>query len=169
MCSVKKNWSCSPLIFQISEFKGLSLVLISRVGQRPWEWKNGYLRDTQSELIGGKMVFGKNEGKRKKKEGDNPVAAEAKPVDPKPETPKRQDFFRLVEFWHSLYDVDFCRSKIYAQRKFAQGSNTSGFVTPNTTPVKEKEKTPSPVVLTESPHKKPTPRDFLTFLCYRGA
>ena len=56
--------------------------------------------------------------------------------------------------------LSFCyfRTKIHAQRKFAQGSLPS---TPNTTPNKAKM---SPLCLP----KRAKTEDFLTFLCLRG-
>ncbi|KAL3284745.1 hypothetical protein HHI36_018890 [Cryptolaemus montrouzieri] len=63
------------------------------------------------------------------------------------------------------------RTKVHAQRKFAQGSNVNS---PVITPVKEFEKTdrssldltPEPVELL--PIRRPNTEDFLTFLCFRG-
>lgn len=59
------------------------------------------------------------------------------------------------------------RTKVQAQRKFAQGSNVNS---PVLTPVKELEKSekviPEPIELL--PMKRPNTEDFLTFLCFRG-
>ncbi|KRT81053.1 hypothetical protein AMK59_5177, partial [Oryctes borbonicus] len=62
------------------------------------------------------------------------------------------------------------RTKVHAQRKFAQGSNVSS---PVITPVKEierqersKDVLPEPIELL--PMKRPNTEDFLTFLCFRG-
>ncbi|XP_075229999.1 jumonji, AT rich interactive domain 2 [Lycorma delicatula] len=59
------------------------------------------------------------------------------------------------------------RTKVHAQRKFAQGS--SNLTSPALTPVKDKVKvngiTPPSDVL---PVKRPNTEDFLTFLCFRG-
>ncbi|KAK9499882.1 hypothetical protein O3M35_002830 [Rhynocoris fuscipes] len=60
------------------------------------------------------------------------------------------------------------RTKVHAQRKFAQGS---GMNSPVMTPVKDKEKvkvngtSSSPELL---PSKRPRTEDFLTYLCFRG-
>lgn len=60
------------------------------------------------------------------------------------------------------------RTKVHAQRKFAQGSNLNS---PHLTPVKDKDKvkvngnvTPTELL----PAKRPNTEDFLTFLCFRG-
>ncbi|CAH0546772.1 unnamed protein product [Brassicogethes aeneus] len=61
------------------------------------------------------------------------------------------------------------RTKVHAQRKFAQGSNVNS---PVMTPIKELESErpinvlPEPVELL--PIKRPNTEDFLTFLCFRG-
>lgn len=62
------------------------------------------------------------------------------------------------------------RTKVQAQRKFAQGSNVSS---PVLTPVEEldaatdrKDALPEPIELV--PMKRPNTEDFLTFLCFRG-
>lgn len=62
------------------------------------------------------------------------------------------------------------RTKVHAQRKFAQGSNVNS---PVITPIKELESEipkidvlPEPVELL--PIKRPNTEDFLTFLCFRG-
>ncbi|RZB40653.1 JmjN and/or zf-C5HC2 domain containing protein [Asbolus verrucosus] len=67
-----------------------------------------------------------------------------------------------------LLDDSPKRTKVHAQRKFAQGSNVNS---PVITPVKEIEKQeidvlPEPVELL--PIKRPNTEDFLTFLCFRG-
>ncbi|XP_012286667.1 protein Jumonji [Orussus abietinus] len=86
------------------------------------------------------MVLSRND-KRKRKEGDLVDL-----MGPLSESPKR--------------------TKVHAQRKFAQGSAT--VFSPTHTPVKEKEKT-KPAVITELiTHKRPNTEDFLTFLCFRG-
>lgn len=67
--------------------------------------------------------------------------------------------------------VCFCRTKVHAQRKFAQGSSMSS---PVITPIKELERqertkpevVPEPTELL--PIKRPNTEDFLTFLCFRG-
>lgn len=84
------------------------------------------------------MVFSRSEVKRRSKESHDPMG----------DNPKR--------------------TKVHAQRKFAQGS---GMNSPIMTPIKEKEKTkpngtPSPAELL--PSKRPTTEDFLSFLCFRG-
>ncbi|XP_047114096.1 uncharacterized protein LOC124794633 [Schistocerca piceifrons] len=61
------------------------------------------------------------------------------------------------------------RTKVHAQRKFAQGS--SNLSSPALTPVKDKDKVKSngTVVSPELiPSKRPKTEDFLTFLCFRG-
>jgi len=86
------------------------------------------------------MVLNRND-KRKRKEGDLVDLME-----PLSESPKR--------------------TKIHAQRKFAQGATTVFNVSP--TPVKDKEKA-KPTTITELiTHKRPNTEDFLTFLCFRG-
>ncbi|XP_069701736.1 uncharacterized protein Jarid2 [Periplaneta americana] len=61
------------------------------------------------------------------------------------------------------------RTKVHAQRKFAQGS--SNMSSPALTPVKDKDKVKnngtvlSPELI---PTKRPKTEDFLTFLCFRG-
>ncbi|XP_059478000.1 protein Jumonji isoform X2 [Neocloeon triangulifer] len=61
------------------------------------------------------------------------------------------------------------RTKVHAQRKFAQGSSLSS---PSLTPVKDKTKAnglvPEPVA-EMLPAKRPKTTDFLTFLCLRGS
>uniref|UniRef100_A0A1B6DLJ6 Uncharacterized protein n=1 Tax=Clastoptera arizonana TaxID=38151 RepID=A0A1B6DLJ6_9HEMI len=60
------------------------------------------------------------------------------------------------------------RTKVHAQRKFAQGSNLN---TPVLTPVKDKDKSKvnGTVVSTQLlPTKRPNTEDFLNFLCFRG-
>lgn len=65
--------------------------------------------------------------------------------------------------------VFFLRTKVHAQRKFAQGSNVNS---PAITPVKEIEQQDLDVKRSESlellPIKRPNTEDFLTFLCFRG-
>ncbi|EFN64929.1 Protein Jumonji [Camponotus floridanus] len=86
------------------------------------------------------MVLNRND-KRKKKEGD------------------------LVDLMEPLSGSPK-RTKVHAQRKFAQGANTVFNTSP--TPVKDKEKT-NPATITELiTHKRPNTEDFLTFLCFRG-
>ncbi|KAG7189604.1 hypothetical protein KM043_017288 [Ampulex compressa] len=86
------------------------------------------------------MVLSRND-KRKRKEGDLVDLME-----PLSESPKR--------------------TKVHAQRKFAQGATT--VFNPSHTPIKDKEKT-KPAVITELiTHKRPNTEDFLTYLCYRG-
>ncbi|KAF5283535.1 hypothetical protein FQA39_LY17315 [Lamprigera yunnana] len=71
----------------------------------------------------------------------------------------------------NLLDEEPKRTKVHAQRKFAQGSNVSS---PVITPVKEIEKQdkqrlevlPEPQELL--PISRPHTEDFLTFLCFRG-
>ncbi|KAI4471837.1 lysine-specific demethylase [Holotrichia oblita] len=70
----------------------------------------------------------------------------------------------------SMLDESPKRTKVHAQRKFAQGSNVSS---PVITPVKEIERQernrdvlPEPIELL--PMKRPNTEDFLTFLCFRG-
>ncbi|CAB3362180.1 Hypothetical predicted protein [Cloeon dipterum] len=61
------------------------------------------------------------------------------------------------------------RTKVHAQRKFAQGSSLSS---PALTPVKDKSKAngSAPEPLAEMiPAKRPKTTDFLTFLCLRGS
>lgn len=63
----------------------------------------------------------------------------------------------------------FYRTKVHAQRKFAQGSSMSS---PVITPIKEierQERTKTPEPAAELlPIKRPNTEDFLTFLCFRG-
>ncbi|XP_014487051.1 PREDICTED: uncharacterized protein LOC106750918 isoform X2 [Dinoponera quadriceps] len=87
------------------------------------------------------MVLNRND-KRKKKEGDLVDLME-----PLSESPKR--------------------TKVHAQRKFAQGASTSAFNT-SPTPAKDKEKVKPPQVTELITHKRPNTEDFLTFLCFRG-
>nr|XP_022914063.1 protein Jumonji isoform X1 [Onthophagus taurus]XP_022914072.1 protein Jumonji isoform X2 [Onthophagus taurus] len=69
----------------------------------------------------------------------------------------------------NLLDHSPKRTKVHAQRKFAQGSNVSS---PVITPIKEietqerKDVLPEPIELL--PMKRPNTEDFLTFLCFRG-
>jgi protein Jumonji len=63
--------------------------------------------------------------------------------------------------------LSFCRTKIHAQRKFAQGAATPVF-SPSTTPIKEKEKVKPTVFRELITHRRPNTEDFLTFLCFRG-
>lgn len=86
------------------------------------------------------MVLSRND-KRKRKEGDLVDL-----MDPLSESPKR--------------------TKVHAQRKFAQGVATI-FGSPHPI-IKEKEKA-KPAVITELiTHRRPNTEDFLTFLCFRG-
>ncbi|XP_034176929.2 jumonji, AT rich interactive domain 2 [Osmia lignaria lignaria] len=86
------------------------------------------------------MVLSRND-KRKRKEGDLVDLME-----PLSESPKR--------------------TKVHAQRKFAQGA--TNVFNPSHTPIKDKEKA-KPAVITELiTHKRPNTEDFLTFLCFRG-
>ncbi|KYN32272.1 Protein Jumonji [Trachymyrmex septentrionalis] len=86
------------------------------------------------------MVLSRND-KRKRKEGDLVDLME-----PLSESPKR--------------------TKVHAQRKFAQGAITVFNTSP--TPIKDKEKA-KPATITELiTHKRPNTEDFLTFLCFRG-
>ncbi|CAG9821557.1 unnamed protein product [Phaedon cochleariae] len=69
-----------------------------------------------------------------------------------------------------LLDDSPKRTKVHAQRKFAQGSNVNS---PVITPIRELESEsprsdmlPEPVELL--PIKRPNTEDFLTFLCFRG-
>nr|CAH7740543.1 unnamed protein product [Callosobruchus chinensis] len=69
-----------------------------------------------------------------------------------------------------LLDDSSKKTKVHAQRKFAQGSNVNS---PVITPIKELEAEmphidvmPEPVELL--PMKRPNTEDFLTFLCFRG-
>ncbi|KAG8224132.1 hypothetical protein J437_LFUL001826, partial [Ladona fulva] len=87
------------------------------------------------------MVINRSDAKKRKKEGemlDNSL----------PESPKR--------------------TKVHAQRKFAQGSSLSS---PTMTPVKDKDKSKTNGSVSASeliPSKRPKTEDFLTFLCLRG-
>ncbi|XP_046391026.1 titin homolog [Ischnura elegans] len=87
------------------------------------------------------MVINRSDAKKRKKEGEmlqNSL----------PESPKR--------------------TKVHAQRKFAQGSSLSS---PTMTPVKDKDKSKSNGSVSSSeliPSKRPKTEDFLTFLCLRG-
>ncbi|KAG5306388.1 JARD2 protein, partial [Pseudoatta argentina] len=86
------------------------------------------------------MVLSRND-KRKRKEGDLVDL-----VEPLSESPKR--------------------TKVHAQRKFAQGAITVFNTSP--IPIKDKEKA-KPATITELiTHKRPNTEDFLTFLCFRG-
>nr|XP_033331925.1 uncharacterized protein LOC117223641 [Megalopta genalis] len=86
------------------------------------------------------MVLSRND-KRKRKEGDLVDLME-----PLSESPKR--------------------TKIHAQRKFAQGATT--VFNPSHTPIKDKEKAKPPIITELITHKRPNTEDFLTFLCFRG-
>ncbi|XP_024882813.1 protein Jumonji isoform X1 [Temnothorax curvispinosus] len=86
------------------------------------------------------MVLSRND-KRKRKEGD------------------------LVDLMEPLSESSK-RTKVHAQRKFAQGATTVFNTSP--TSVKDKEKA-KPTTITELiTHKRPNTEDFLTFLCFRG-
>ncbi|XP_024084239.1 uncharacterized protein LOC106674103 [Cimex lectularius] len=79
---------------------------------------------------------------------------------------KRSDS-KMASDMHSLLEHPK-RTKVHAQRKFAQGS---GMNSPMMTPVKEKEKTKSNSAASPPdllPAKRPKTEDFLTFLCFRG-
>ncbi|XP_031789602.1 protein Jumonji isoform X1 [Nasonia vitripennis] len=88
------------------------------------------------------MVLSRND-KRKRKEGD------------------------LVDLMDPIAEPPKSRTKIHAQRKFAQGVATPVF-SPASTPIKEKEKTKPTVFRELITHKRPNTEDFLTFLCFRG-
>lgn len=60
----------------------------------------------------------------------------------------------------------YFRTKVHAQRKFAQGANTVFPSSP--TPVKDKEKIKPSLIKELITHKRPKTEDFLTFLCFRG-
>ena len=65
-----------------------------------------------------------------------------------------------------LSQYNYSRTKVHAQRKFAQGAITVFNTSP--TPIKDKEKA-KPTTITELiTHKRPNTEDFLTFLCFRG-
>ncbi|KAL6261415.1 hypothetical protein P5V15_006509 [Pogonomyrmex californicus] len=86
------------------------------------------------------MVLNRN-NKRKRKQGDLVDLME-----PLSESPKR--------------------TKVHAQRKFAQGATT--VFNTSSTLIKDKEKV-KPAMITELiTHKRPNTEDFLTFLCFRG-
>ncbi|XP_029161914.1 LOW QUALITY PROTEIN: protein Jumonji [Nylanderia fulva] len=86
------------------------------------------------------MVLSRND-KRKRKEGDLVDLME-----PLSESPKR--------------------TKVHAQRKFAQGASTVFNSSP--TPIKDKEKAKPAMIRELITHKRPNTEDFLTFLCFRG-
>lgn len=68
--------------------------------------------------------------------------------------------------YHHLKLYNYFRTKVHAQRKFAQGAITVFNTSP--TPIKDKEKA-KPATITELiTHKRPNTEDFLTFLCFRG-
>lgn len=58
------------------------------------------------------------------------------------------------------------RTKVHAQRKFAQGVAT--IFGPPHTPIKEKEKAKPSVITELITHRRPNTEDFLTYLCFRG-
>ncbi|KAJ9590135.1 hypothetical protein L9F63_016747 [Diploptera punctata] len=90
----------------------------------------------------GDMVVSRSDVKRRRKEGN--ILEESLQTSPK-------------------------RTKVHAQRKFAQGS--SNMSSPALTPVKDKDKvkTNGTVLSPELiPAKRPKTEDFLTFLCFRG-
>lgn len=64
--------------------------------------------------------------------------------------------------------ISFFRTRVHAQRKFAQGQGSSSYISnfppQQSTPVKESSE-PPPELL---PNLRPKPEDFLTFLCFRG-
>lgn len=72
-------------------------------------------------------------------------------------------------FGESFFVINFFRTKIQAQRKFAQGQNppASAYLTYNLASGIEtpREKSPERELL---PNLKPNAEDFLTFLCFRG-
>ncbi|KYN00880.1 PREDICTED: uncharacterized protein LOC108775535 [Cyphomyrmex costatus] len=86
------------------------------------------------------MVLSRND-KRKRKEGDLVDLME-----PLSESPKR--------------------TKVHAQRKFAQGAIAVFNTSP--TPIKDKEKAKPGTITELITHKRPNTEDFLTFLCFRG-
>lgn len=113
------------------------------------------------------MVISRSDIKRKRKDSD---AA----LDILPESPKRYvDIisYHAIDFTNYLHLLLEFRTKVHAQRKFAQGSNVSS---PVITPVKEieREKVKSNEVTQPAaellPTKRPNTEDFLTFLCFRG-
>lgn len=74
---------------------------------------------------------------------------------------------KLTIVYYIVYNNS--RTKVHAQRKFAQGS--SNLSSPALTPVKDKDKVRcngtvvSPDII---PSNRPKTEDFLTFLCFRG-
>jgi len=71
----------------------------------------------------------------------------------------------IQRIWHN-YIIIHSRTKVHAQRKFAQGATT--VFNTSSIPVKDKEKA-KPTTITELiTHKRPNTEDFLTFLCFRG-
>lgn len=113
------------------------------------------------------MVVSRNDIKRKRKDNDTTL-------DILPESPKRYVYIQLlfvIDFVNYLNDHLQYRTKVHAQRKFAQGSNVNS---PAITPIKEieREKVKCNEVLPSTadllPIKRPNTDDFLTFLCFRG-
>lgn len=104
-----------------------------------------------------------NMNKRKRKDGCNYFLDDS---------PKRQVYFFclfLIIVENTL--IKHCRTKVHAQRKFAQGSNMSSPVITPITEIERQER-PKPEVIPEPtellPVKRPNTEDFLTFLCFRG-
>lgn len=60
----------------------------------------------------------------------------------------------------------YFRTKVHAQRKFAQGASTVFTTSP--IPVKDKEKVKPSMITELITHKRPNTEDFLTYLCFRG-
>lgn len=121
---------------------------------------SGNRRDTAS--LCKNMVLNRSDNmKRKRKESDFCNLLD--------DSPKRY----LRHYFHPIrgnrLNVFLFRTKVHAQRKFAQGSNVNS---PVLTPVKEiekperKESLPEPIDLL--PMNRPNTEDFLTFLCFRG-
>lgn len=113
------------------------------------------------------MVISRSDIKRKRK--DSGAA-----LDILPESPKRYvDIisYHAIDFTNYLHLLLEFRTKVHAQRKFAQGSNVNS---PVITPVKEieREKVKCNEVIQPAaellPTKRPNTEDFLTFLCFRG-
>ncbi|XP_066592555.1 uncharacterized protein Jarid2 [Prorops nasuta] len=86
------------------------------------------------------MVLNRHD-KRKRKEGD------------------------LVDLMDPL-SVSSKKTKVHAQRKFAQG--VSMVFNPSQTTVKDKEKVKPSIITELITNKRPNTNDFLTFLCFRG-
>lgn len=79
-------------------------------------------------------------------------------------------FFFYIKLNDSILiqKISIFRTRVHAQRKFAQGQGSSSYLTnfpsQQNTPVKESSE-PPPELL---PNLRPKPEDFLTFLCFRG-